>query len=118
MAELNLVQVTVWELRRRGRLQEIALAPEEFERPRRGRVSIRSHPALVGEVRGQISDWNAGGGYAKHLKLHWTCPACNFEDWGDWLPGTPNPCLWFGHCHCADKWLISYDPKTVNTPAK
>ena len=50
-----LVTVTVWEISRRGRLQEIALTPDAFKRPRRGRYSITSHSELVGDVPGEIS---------------------------------------------------------------
>lgn len=109
-----LVSVMVWEISVRGNLQEISLSPDVFRRPRRGHFSITSHVEQVGEVRGEIFDWTAGGGWAKHLKLHWTCPGCGYQDWGDYLPETPNPCLWFGNCACVAKWLISYDPDPVN----
>lgn len=113
---ISLVNVMVWRISRRGTLEAIGLSPDEFQRPRRGRYSISSRVELVGEVRGQIYDWVAGGGWAKHLKLHWVCPKCGYEEWGDWLPGTPNPCLWFGNCGCVEKWLISYDPHPINSP--
>jgi hypothetical protein len=116
--KLSLVAVTVWKLSCRGRLSEIALSPDIFERPRRGRYSISSEIEQVGKITGQIYDWVAGGGWAKHLKLHWKCPECGYEDWGDWIPGTQNPCLWFGNCKCVDKWLISYDEQPVNRPKR
>ena len=121
MPELTLLPLTVWELRCRGRLRAIALTPDALRKPRRGRSMILRHEEKVGAVRGEVHNWSAGSGFARRIKLHWVCPKCGKQEWGDLNADEPNPCLWFSGCPCVSKWLISYDadsPDFQATPSE
>ena len=62
---------------------------------------------------------SAESGFARRLKLHWVCPKCGKQDWGDLPADEPNPCLWFSNCPCVGKWIINYDmPDFQATPAE
>jgi thioredoxin len=73
-----------------------------------GEDSVKASDERVGIVAGEIHKWwdepeNPGG-----AKLHWKCPRCGLQQWGDWTIGTRNPCLWYSDCGCIDKWLIRW----------
>src|SRR5437016_5073036 len=113
MAEIAKQYVTVFEFQRRGEPQGIGLSADElmraFPHAQGNRLfEVVCYEEQVGAVVGEVCDWNRSG-CALHLKLHWRCPSCEMQQWGDLLPGTPNPCLWYSACQCIDKWLISYD---------
>jgi hypothetical protein len=62
----------------------------------------------VGVVEGRLHRWWVEPGNPGGTKLHWVCPQCGQEQWGDWDPEVPNPCLWYSNCPCIGKWLIQW----------
>jgi thioredoxin len=68
------------------------------------RAQVSASEEAVGLVEGKVLTWSAGA-----TKLHWVCPKCGLQQWGDWTPDVPNPCLWYSNCPCIDKWLIHWE---------
>jgi hypothetical protein len=73
------------------------------------RWQVKASEEFVGVVEGKLFKWWEEAGHPGGTKLHWVCPGCGREDWGDWTPGVSNPCLWYSNCPCIGKWLICRD---------
>ena len=103
--------VTVFTLFRNGHekginLERDALIHEHRIRENSARTQVRISEEVVGVVEGKLFKWCEQPGNPGGTKLHWVCPRCEREDWGDWTPNVPNPCLWYSNCPCIGKWLI------------
>ena len=111
--EISTTSVTVYEARRDGcplgfELDRDSLIAAFKIRPDSRRTVVEVSEQVVGVVDGELVDWNAGHPGSPRVKLHWTCPRCGLQQWGDWSSAMPNPCLWGSDCPCIDKWLIHW----------
>ena len=113
MSRTELRTVTVYEASRDGRplgfsLDHESLADEFKIRPTSRRATINAYDEEVGVVQGDLVDWNPEQLGNPRLKLHWICPQCGMQQWGDWSRLVSNPCLWGSDCDCVNKWLIHW----------
>ena len=114
MANISFQNVTVYELRRKGRPLAIGLSLDDLfsdcdlSHGTRLKCDVVQYVEQVGEIVGEVRDWNESDS-PPQLKLHWRCPKCEAEQWGDFRADMLNPCLWYSECRCVGKWLISYN---------
>ncbi len=81
-------------------------------RPGSTRKYVRVSDEEVGVIVGRLLRWWEEPGRSGGTKLHWACPQCGQEQWGDWNSKVPNPCLWYSNCLCVDKWLIHWQAES------
>lgn len=105
--------ITVLKVFRNGREKGMGLDRDALVRDFRlkkgsSRAYIESSEEVVGIVEGEILKWWEEPGSSGGTKLHWVCPQCGLQQWGDWTVEVPNPCLWYSDCPCIDKWLVHW----------
>lgn len=113
MPEVATQVIMVFVAFRDGREKGIDLEREALVRDHKikdgsPRAFIRATEEAVGVIKGELFRWWQEPGNPGGIKLHWVCPRCGLEQWGDWRPEVPNPCLWYSDCRCIDKWLIHW----------
>jgi hypothetical protein len=116
MPEISTRFITVFIAFRDGREKGIdidcdALARSFKIRANSTRWQVRTSEEAVGVIEGKLFKWWEEPGNPGGTKLHWVCPRCGREDWGDWTPEVSNPCLWYSNCSCIGKWLIHWSGK-------
>ena len=89
-------------------LDRDALVREHKIRAGSSRACVKAADETVGVIEGHLHRWWFQPGNPGGTKLHWECPQCGLEQWGDWNPAVTNPCLWYSDCRCVGKWLISW----------
>jgi hypothetical protein len=114
MPEINTRRITIFTAFHGGREKAIALDRDDLVRgfkikANSTRWRIETSEEVVGVVEGKLWKWWQEPGNPGGTKLHWACPVCGKEDWGDWTPEVSNPCLACSVCPCIDKWLIYRD---------
>ena len=111
MPEIITKIITIFVAFRDGREQGIdldrdALVHDFNIRDGSTRAHVRAAEEAVGVIEGELFAWWEEAGNPGGMKLHWVCPQCGLEQWGDWTSKEPNPCLWYSDCRCIGKRLI------------
>jgi hypothetical protein len=114
MGELTTETIEIFHLSQNG--CEVAFGRSELEvrahiKNEKSGYEITSSEHQIATADGTVYDWSIRGGHSFNLKLHWNCPKCGVQHWGDFVSDVANPYFTTSDtCNCVGYWLIRWEP--------